>query len=228
MPLRYLDGPQQYKLYQWITVPIEKSTRDPRPESFKIDPERLECGDVVDTDKGTWRRRTEVVFRDPSWHFDNMEALKQAQRATGRSIGMVKPGRIDDVRLVAKPKAEHAAFREKSRDLKALKEADMFDPEYKKLAYLPNEIRLLWRCIEACSTCRRAPHAMNILDWGVLELARREGWDKAIARMQAIADLSKKDFRLFLGTFRLHPQNFGIIGLWYPPLTPAPDQLELL
>lgn len=223
--LRYLEDQKQYRLYQWVTVPIEKSRQDPRPESYHIDPRSLVCGEIVDTDGGTWRRRSEIVFRDPSWHFSNMDALHEAQRTTKRSIGMVKPGVIDEVRLVTKPAEERAAFEQKSKELQAAKESDLFDPDYKKLGYLPKEIRLLWRCEERCKTCQRSPHAMNILDWGLLELARREGWDQAVAKMEEIADLSRKDFRLFLGTFRLHPQNFGIIGLWYPPVRP---QLELL
>ena len=31
----------------------------------------------------------------------------------------------------------------------------------------------------AGSTCSTQPHRMKVLDWGLLELARRDGWDKA-------------------------------------------------
>jgi hypothetical protein len=66
---------------------------------------------------------------------------------------------------------------------------------------------------------------MKVLDWGLLELGRRTGWEKARAKLEEISDLRTHDFRLFLGNFRPHPKNFGIIGLWYPK---RPTQMELL
>ena len=102
---------------------------------------------------------------------------------------------------------------------------DIFRPEYRDLEFLPNDIVLWWRCIERCAECTRNPHRMKVLDWGLLELARREGWPKARQKLEEISSLETHDFRLFLGNFRLHPKNFGIIGLWYPR---RPAQLELI
>ena len=103
VPLRYLEDPKQYTLYQWIRVPIVKATRDRRPESFKIDPDRIECLEQVTTERGTWETRRPFVFRDPTWHFPTMRQLHQAQAASGRSMGMVKPGNVVDVRVQQKP-----------------------------------------------------------------------------------------------------------------------------
>jgi len=155
VPLRYLEGPQQYSLYQWINVPTRKSTSDPRPESYKIDPEKIKCGEVIKTYKGSWEARSEFVFRDPSWHFDSMDALQAAQRETKRSIGMMRVGEVDAVTLVQKPKAERAAYHEKMNAIAELVATDMFRPEYKQLEYLPNEIKLSWRCADRCKTCHR-------------------------------------------------------------------------
>jgi hypothetical protein len=225
VPLRYLQGPQQYQLYEWIRVPIEKSTRDPRPESFKIDPDKIVCEDVIPTDRDGWRQRRDIVFKDSSWHFAGMAELKAAQKTTKRSIGCIRPGAIDDVELHAKPATERAVYAQKQLDLQAKTESDFFAPEYKQLEYLPYEIKLLWRCAERCATCRRRPHRMQVLDWGLLELGRRDEWSKAVDRLTTVADLARYDFRLFLGTFRLHPDTFGIIGLWYPKI---PEQQSLL
>lgn len=104
-------------------------------------------------------------------------------------------------------------------------QADMFRPEYKDLEFLEYDIQLRWRCIEPCAECSRRPHHMKVLDWGLLELGRRVGWEKARAKLEEISNLTTHDFRLFLGNFRLHPKNFGIIGLWYPK---RPSQLEFL
>ena len=65
---------------------------------------------------------------------------------------------------------------------------------------------------------------MKVLDWGLLELGRREGWPKACQKLEEISNLKTHDFRLFLGNFFLHQQTFGIIGLWYPK---RPAQTDL-
>jgi hypothetical protein len=65
---------------------------------------------------------------------------------------------------------------------------------------------------------------MKVLDWGLLELARRDGWDKAASRLREITRLDTYDFRLYVGNFRLRQRTFGIIGLWYPMI---PEQQSL-
>ena len=95
-------------------------------------------------------------------------------------------------------------------------QGDAFRPEYKELEYLPHDIKLRWSCAERCPECKKHPHDMRALDWGLLELARREGWDKARQKLEEISNLATHDFRIFMGNFRLHAHNFGIIGMWYP------------
>ena len=216
VPLRYLDGQSQYRLYSWITVPIEKSTNDPRPESFHIVPEKIQLGEDVPADNDEWSARRDVVFRDRSWHFGGMAELIEANRTRKCSIGFVRPGQVDDVVMTAKPQSERTKFDEKLAALQQLVEADMFHPSFKQLQFMSHEITLHWRCADRCRTCANQPHAMKVLDWGLFELARRNSWDAALSRMREISDLSKYDFRLYLGNFRLHMRNFGIIGLWYP------------
>jgi hypothetical protein len=217
VPLRYQQGEQQYALYQWITVPIRKSRSDPRPESFKVDPAHIVCGDLIPT-SGTWDARRDLIFRSAAWHFDSMDVLKDAQSQVGRSMGVMRIGSIEGIDLLERPVEDRAKYEEKQKVIAELVASDMFHPEYRELEYLPYEIRMAWRCAMLCRTCRKQPHGMKVLDWGLLELARREGWTQAVAKLASISNLATHDFRLFLGTFRLHPKNFGVIGLWYPKL----------
>ena len=67
---------------------------------------------------------------------------------------------------------------------------------------------------------------MSVLDWGLLELARKTGDpENAASRLRDLTNPREHDFKLFMGSFRLRPYQFGIIGLWYPKLG---EQLELL
>jgi hypothetical protein len=218
VPLRYLEGDKQYGLWDIIDVPIDRSPNDQRPESFKIDPSGIRLVAHLDTDKAGWAARRELLERDSGWQFRGMRDLSEANRANKTSIGLVRPGSIERVELVAKPVEEKQEFERKCAELRSHKESDMFDPVYHRLDYLPNEIFVHWRCGEACNTCERRPHRMKVLDWGLMQLARKAGWDAAVNRMKEITETDRYDFRLILGNFAQHPQNFGVIALWYPKI----------
>jgi hypothetical protein len=145
-----------------------------------------------------------------------MADLMEANRTRNCSIGFVEPGQIDVVTLTAKPDSEQKKFAAKMVALQEVVESDMFHPSFKQLSYMSHEITLRWRCADRCRTCSSQPHAMKVLDWGLFELARKRSWEAAVERMREISDQSRYDFRLYLGNFRLHLRNFGIIGLWYP------------
>lgn len=136
---------------------------------------------------------------------------------------MVKPGAIEAVRLRPKPAEARAEYAAKLAKIQS--QADMFRAEYKELEFLDSDIILDWRCQEPCPECRGGCHSMKVLDWGLLELARRDGWPAAKAQLERISNLQTHDFRLFLGNFRLHLTSFGIIGLWYPKRRPQIDLL---
>jgi hypothetical protein len=58
IPYRYLgDGKEQFRLYQWITADIQKRPDDSRPESFRIDCDSIEPGEVIPTTQDEWGKR---------------------------------------------------------------------------------------------------------------------------------------------------------------------------
>jgi hypothetical protein len=215
VPLRYLGNEQQYGLYQWVSVPIAKSDKDSRPESYRISSAEIRIVGEIPTDQMEWAERRKWIFRDPSWQFANVGELKAAERSTGRSLGIVAPGSIEGVVLRRKPEEERRAYERKMQAIQA--QGDAFLPEYKTLEYRDHEILLKWRCNGGCPECARGPHEMQVLDWGLVELARKRGWDWAAAvdRLQALAS-GDYDLRLFLGNFKAHRKAFSIVGLWYP------------
>jgi hypothetical protein len=218
VPLRYLEGDKQYGLWDVIQVPVDRSSKDRRPESFKIDPAGIHRVGHLDSDSDGWATRRTLLERDQSWHFSGMQELNEANRSSETSIGLVAPGVIERVELAAKSDDERDAFERKCAELRAQRESDMFDSIYHTLDFLTHEIFLHWRCSERCPTCTKKPHRMKVLDWGLMQLARKKSWDAAVQRMQEISDLQRYDFRLILGNFAQHPRNFGIIALWYPKI----------
>lgn len=219
IPYRYLS--EQFDKYQWITANISKNPADPRPESYRVDCQSIECGQKIPPTSDEWGKRASYIFKDPSWHFQSVEDLQESQRCVYTSIGVVEPREIRKIEVLEREGAEVQSFDEKFNELARRRDAEraqltLFEeaipPEMKKLDFLQARIQIAWHCRnEKCNG-----HKMQILDWEVCELQRKNGNEKAIEKLREITDLSRYDLRFFLGNLFLYPQSFVIVGLWYP------------
>jgi hypothetical protein len=215
VPLRYLEGEQQYRIGDIIEVRAHRNPQDKRAESYRIEPDSLTIVGKVGTDQQEWAGRRDWVFKSTAWHFDSLGTLDEARTHNATSMGLVRPGSVERIYIKAKPPSARREFEEKWRSVTS--QHDLFLPEYKALEFLTHEIRIVWRCAVPCPTCRERAHDMLVLDWGLLELARRGGsWEDARGKLETIANLATHDFRLFVGNFFLHQHIWGVIGLWYP------------
>lgn len=227
IPYRYLGGgdKEQFSLYQWITADIQKKPDDSRPESFRIDCDSIEPGEIIPTTQDEWGKRAEWIFRDPSWQFESVEDLQKAQKETGTSIGVVAPREIKKVEVVERSEEEAKSFEQKLADVRKIHAAkraqiNMFEqsipPEMKTLEFLKYRVQVSWLCPNpAC-----AGHRMQVLDWGLCELQRRDGDEKALMRMKELCRLDVYDLKFFLGNLFLHPASFLVVGMWYPKRRP--------
>lgn len=224
-PIRFptlMEDGNRFHKYQWIEAPIEKNQRDFRPESFRVDQERIVIGERIGTEDG-WRERERLIL-NPQNLFPSVETLWDAQRRDHTSLGLVKPAKVVDVYQARRPQADRSAFDEhRLRARQNLFENDI-DPEgLRDLAYVPVEYRVKFQCDDArCKT-----HDMSIRDWEVYQLsrasyARREGdaqaTDDVLNKLWDCFDLKKRDTRLFLGNMMQHPESFMIVGIFWPPI----------
>lgn len=212
VPLRYLPVAHQYRLYDWIEVPLRRNRDDPRPESFRtakgIPPRVLHPASA----SNGWEARREIVFKRQDWHFDCLDALTELRRTRGTSLGMVRVRDIEEISVVDRDPEDRREHEKKLAQLRS--SFDLFEGQdfQKDLAFIPWRFRIRWRCASpACGS-----HSGAVLDWGLAELPRREGPNAARKRLESIADLRTHDFRLFLGNLRNRPYVFSIVGLWYP------------
>jgi hypothetical protein len=91
----------------------------------------------------------------------------------------------------------------------------------KNLEFMKYRLQVKWLCQNPA--CRG--HKMQVLDWGLCELQRRDGDEKALDRMKELCNLDKYDLKFFLGNLFMHPASFLIVGMWYPKR--QPDLLKL-
>jgi hypothetical protein len=134
------------------------------------------------------------------------------------SMALVSVGSVEDCYLEARTPEERRKFDEKNVALSS--QSDLFSRETKRLDFIPFQVRMKWRCAAGCVRLRVAPHHMAVIDWGLVQLGRRDGWDKAAERLRSLARPDKNEFKVFLGNFFTHQKTFGIIGLWYPKANP--------
>jgi hypothetical protein len=216
---RYLDN--QFSKYQWITARIWKNERDPRPESYRIDCDSITVEETVRPTFNEWGQRAEILFRDPTWSFDSVDCLLTAQQQAKTSIGVVTPRQILAVGLSPRSDSDRQSFDQKFQELKKNLNAkrlqttffeDDLPKEMKRLEFIDVRLQISWLC--GSGEC--SGHKMQVLDWEVCELQRRQGHAAALSKFLSICDLKKYALKFFLGNLRLYPNSFMIVGLWYP------------
>lgn len=210
---RYLEGNRQFRKYQWIKAAIHKATADPRPESYTIEPDSIELGDVIPPGDD-WGERCSWILRTPNV-YPSIEALRKAQAGKKISLGLVKPRILDRVLIQTRNQDELTETTAK-RD-SVISQIDLFE-EKKDLYILPIRIMIKFFCDDpAC-----VGHKMSILDWEFGQLYRRIKHDrdwraKIEAKIREGIFCADRDTHIILGNMASHPQVFCVLGFFYPP-----------
>jgi hypothetical protein len=207
--LRYLERHHQYRLYDIVELPIGHSSRDTRPESRKVKSAHLEVVGHLGSADG-WLPRHRVIFKDPSWHYDCLAELEARSKRDRSSLGLIPVRSLDGMEVVERSVKERDAHDAKLKELAA--QGELFAPAMKTLEFFPYKMRVRYRC--RATSC--PGHDSLMLDWGLGEMARREGIDTAVRRMESLGDVDRYDLRFFVGNFKAHPQHFGVVAAWYP------------
>ncbi len=228
IPFRYLSDDMSFAKYQWIRARIKKSEDDPRPESYKVDPQSIILEEKISPDKYEWFERKTHIFHNETNTFNSAESLYAENRNSKKSIGFVKPFKIDKIFIEKRPQADYETFYRKFKQNKEKnKQVELFGEltmqEIKELQFISNRFKVQWSCDRPDCT----GHDMCILDWEVYELQRKIGEIETLERLKSILLSNEYNIGFFLGNFRLHPTAFTIGGLWYPKKSNLAPNLKL-
>lgn len=228
IPFRYLGENSNFTKYQWIRAKIKKSKEDPRPESFKVDPNSIIVEETIPPDKFQWFERKRHIFPIDKFCFNSAERLLEDNRICKRSMGFVKPAVVHDVVMEDRPSEDYVTFKRKlEENRQRSKQPDLFgEPslaELKQLQFISKRFKVKWSCNS--HDCRS--HNMSVLDWEAYELVRKVGASEALERMKQILISGDYAVGFFLGNFRLHPTAFTIGGIWYPKKSDLAPNLKL-
>lgn len=212
IPLRYLEEGNRFSAFQWVKVRMSLHSSDPRPGSYRIDFNKVEVQESIPSEQHKERRR--YIESSPNF-FRSLEELKERQQVDGTSLGIVRPMEILGCRLERRSKQERQEWLEKERAI--LSQEPLFGDKVKPIDFPEIRFQVKWRCDDArCPT-----HDMSLLQWGLHELYRKyrgspDCEEKVLRAMRSRLDLERRDVFLFLGSFRGHQHNFGLMDSYSP------------
>lgn len=212
IPHRYLEPAHRFKAFQCITARVTKHVGDPRPESYRIEPESIELQEVIPSTKPNYRVR--YLVNSP--HFcSSVEELKERNRATNISLGIMRPKEVVDWKVVPRPEAERVEWANKEREL--FNQKQLFEETLKPIDFPEAYFKVTWTCDDR----RCGGHTMNLLQWGIHELYRKyknhpDGKEKIIEAMKEKLDHRDREIFLFLGNYRDRQYNFGLMDSYSP------------
>lgn len=222
IPYRLLDGEKRFHKYQEIQGRIWKSN-DPRPESYKVDPDSIELGRKL----GTANRWAERWDRIAGVQTCCMCCLREEQRKdeSAPTLGFIIPDAIEGLSI------EPTSSDWSADQLAKLSRASLWQPgEVKLLEKLPYRFKYRYRCPhDHCAT-----HTQSCTDWEIGESFRKwrdiygGDWEEKFRQKYEHQMIHKYDTGFFVGTMHNHPMSWLVVGLWYPLKGPRQTSMPLI
>lgn len=214
IPFRLLDYDKQFRKYSVISVSCKRPLRDKRVESYKVDQDSIKILSYLGT-KNNWSKRKKIVLPTLSPSF--CKVIEDIR--TNRSLGIFKPTHIQfDIKKTV-PKNE-----QKRRA--AYYQYRLFDKDLKPAEQMPFSFYYRFKCHNSpnCPT-----HKLMIHDWELMQAYRR--WHHKYANQADLLDKIRekwldslcgptKDTYFYVGNMWQHPNQFMVLGVFYPPKTP--------
>ncbi len=204
---------KRFAKYQVITCVVGRPRGDNRPESLHVDQDTIALldGPMPAGDRG-WRRRM-ALLPPPA---RSLEAIQEAQRRDGTSLGMFRPKEI--TRLV---KRKAKPWSERQRAALLQQRLGLGETELAELADL-EQIPWSFAYEFTCNDDRCRGHEIGILDWEIGESYRRwvreygDRWEEKLRERYEI-ELPARDLHFVVGNLAKRRRTFEIIGLVRPP-----------
>lgn len=223
VPFRLLEGNAQFKRWEWIRARIIKARDDLRPESYKIDVDSIVRSNRTVSSSNQWTDRRKLIephiVRTPA-------ALEERRQRTGETVGILPVTSLLGLEITPEKETD---WTEEERT--KLSQQGLFDSEEVRsrmpLRKVPFRFHYRYECTDGHI---REENRHLILDWEAAALywncLRLYGarWEDKF-RQKLEVEFSQKGLHLMMGTVHRFPDQWLIIGLFYPPrLHVSPDQ----
>ena len=234
MPFRLLNDEQKYPKYVWIDAEVEKHTADTRPESYRPNLQNL----IVHPKekKVDWDERRKIIL-DTQKVYTNKRELLDKKKSDNVSLAVFKPTKILDLVIEQDNRnwdsEKLASLHSQSQQLNFFQTPEEIEAEFKIVPKVPYKFSYKFEDDEsAASTLMITDWEIGMLYFHCLERANgNENVAIAKVRQKYYDDFIKKDLHFFLGTTKqfhnVAPNPFIIIGVFYPPMPPQEQQMNL-
>ena len=216
VPYRDLEISKKFKKYDIIEAEVEKSSRDHRPESYKINCDSIRPVASIDTKKDKkWAQRKKLILPLVGKSMCDIERLCEEKNV---SLGMFKPKR--NVEFLWE--AVTSEFKEGTEELYS--QLSLFNPQKKILEKIPYIFRYKYFC-ENEPDCKG--HKQCIIDWEIGEAYR--SWkhkqykgDEALTlekiKEKWISQMFADDRDTYFYVGKQHVfKTFMVLGVFWPP-----------
>jgi hypothetical protein len=221
IPYRFLTPDKRFAKYQWIDVDVTRPRNDLRPESFTLRLDSIRIGPSVPPSDG-WRARKDIVF--PLKRNSVCEIAEERQRG-GATLGVFKPARIS--RLTITP-TKPPNWTPQQLTILNQQQLGFETGPSTMLEKIPFDFTYHFRC--AHPTCKG--HRMTCIDWEIGESYRRwrdqygDRWESMFRQRYERDMIDKNDTHFYVGNLHQHPNNWLIVGLFYPPKPAIADLFD--
>ncbi|MHC4647697.1 MAG: hypothetical protein ACYTBJ_19700 [Planctomycetota bacterium] len=215
IPFRLLDYDKQFPKYSVISVKCQRPVRDKRPESYKVDQDSIKILRHLGT-ANKWSERKRIVL--PTLSGSYCEILKAVK--VKKSLGIFKP-------VAVAFEVKKCAPKDKQKRRAAYDQYQLFDKKLQPVEQVPFSFYYRFKC-RNCPDCRG--HKLIIHDWELMAAYRR--WRQEYTEQRILLDrirekwldtlcAATRDTYFYVGNMWQRPKQFMVLGVFYPPKSPA-------
>lgn len=218
VPFRMIEDSSQFKKWQWISVQVQKATKDHRPESHKLYVDTIDCQEVIDTKNG-WTSRRNWLEKVPV--FTDFDQIQASRIEDGLSIALLRPKFIVSLDI---SKARHPDWTDDEREKLVQEQMNLFSAlearhQVRELRKIPFDFYYRYVC---ATPDGEKEFRHKIVDWEAGALFWKckanygTSWEIPFREKLEI-DLPSKDLMFLLGNQHRFQEQWLIISLVYPP-----------
>ena len=222
VPFRDLDASSQFQKYQEISVDVVKPRSDRRPETRVPQVGSIRPGPSLGREHG-WSKRRELLETLPRPTM--CEILRVNRGGSGPqtpSLAITRTKSLPELEITRRESSQLTQWRERAA-VEAGKQSLFDDPTSVKppLEVMEWRFRYKYHCLD--SSC--GGHSQTIIDWEAAALWRnvrnRPNWQDLMRQKFVTAMWGRdRETELFVGNMHQRPQNFLVLGVFWPPTNP--------
>lgn len=211
LDIRYMEKEKRIRKWSIIEADIWSSDKDLRPESRKIDPDSVTVIDQLPASE--WKRRKELLIR-PEHMVSGVDEMRERQRSTGQSLGILKPSSIDSICFDRMTDEDKEIFDQKYKHI--INQQEFWGPNSKPMPFLRYRPRLGFTCEADQNTYR----PRRVLEWEFIQGAAHHFGQENPA--QSFSDWvfpnrfsDNYENYIILGNINGFPRSFVVVSVVY-------------